>query len=128
MRRFYRFTSRSLPARRPGRIPEMASNHWVTASVLIVAAAVACLTPGLMSSGADDDVADGLADPSRVEAALPPSREQAAGNVVVAGAVAPLFMPDGRAEPCRWICAGRRAGGRLGDSAGPPASAAERGN
>ena len=97
MRRFYRFTSRSLPARRPGRIPEMASNHWVTASVLIVAAAVACLTPGLMSSGADDDVADGLADPSRVEAALPPSPEQAAGNVVVAGAVAPLFMPT--AEP-----------------------------
>lgn len=97
MRRFYRLTSRSLPARRPGRIPEMASNHWVTASVLIVAATVACVTPRLMSSGAGGEAADRVADASPVEAALTAAREQGAASVVVAEAGAPLFMP--RADP-----------------------------
>lgn len=97
MRRFYRLTSRSLPARRPGRIPEMASNHWVTASVVIVAATVACVTPGLMSSGADGEAADRVTEASPVEAALTAGREQGASSVVVAEAGAPLFMP--RADP-----------------------------
>ena len=115
MRRFYRFTSRSLPARRPGRIPEMASNHWVTASVLIVAAA-ACLTPGLMSSGADGEAADRVADASPVEAALSPSKEQGTGNVLVAGAVAPLFMPTADSNPAEGFT-------QVALQDGPPATA-----
>ena len=97
MRRFYRLTSRSLPARRPGRIPEMASNHGATASVLIVAAAVACLAAGLISSGAGDQTADRVAEASPGAAAATISGEQGAASVVVAEAGAPLFMP--RADP-----------------------------
>src|SRR5215204_2671927 len=116
MRRFYRLTSRSLPARRPGRVPEMASNHWVTASVLIVAATVACVTPRLMSSGAGGEAADRVADASPVEAALTAASEQGAAGGVVAEAGAPLFMP--RADP-------NAAEGftRLAVQDGPPATA-----
>jgi len=94
----------------------MASNHWVTASVLIVAATVACVTPRLMSSGAGGEAADRVADASPVEAALTAASEQGAAGGVVAEAGAPLFMP--RADP-------NAAEGftRLAVQDGPPATA-----
>ena len=116
MRRFYRLTSRSLPARRPGRISEMASNHRVTAAVLIVAAAVGCVTPRLMLSGADGEAADRLADASPVEEALTPLREQGGGNVLVAGAVAPLFVPTADLNPAEGFT-------QVAVQDGPPATA-----
>lgn len=92
----YRFTSRSLPPRRPGRLAEMASNHRLMTSLLISAALAACVTPGLMSLRMGVEVSEG---PQRAGIAgatvLAPAElgtEREAAGGVPPGEVAPVSM------------------------------------